>query len=76
MLNPDWPPPDLPANDCERFQREVLDGYARWLVDIRGLSRGTLRKNGGAARVFLCWLGDRASRDSLRRLALPDMISI
>ena len=26
MLNPNWPPPEPPANDCERFQRELLDG--------------------------------------------------
>ena len=73
MLNPDWPPPEPPANECEQFQRELLDGYGRWLVDIHGLSKGTLRKNGDAARVFLQWLGDRADRESLPRLGLPEI---
>lgn len=73
MLNPDWPPPEPPANDRERFQREVLDGYGRWLVDIHGLSKETLRKNGDAARVFVQWLGERASRDSLARLGLAEI---
>jgi site-specific recombinase XerD len=73
MLNPDWPPPEPPANECEQFQREVLDGYGRWLVDIHGLSKGTLRKNGDAARVFLHWLGDRADRESLPQLGLPEI---
>ena len=40
MLNPTWPPPEPPATDRERFQREVLDGYRRWLLDVRGLSVG------------------------------------
>ncbi|HTW65227.1 MAG TPA: site-specific integrase [Bryobacteraceae bacterium] len=73
MLNPNWPPPEPPANDCERYQREVLDGYGRWLVDVHGLSKETLRKNGDAARVFLHWLGDRADRDSLPRLGLAEI---
>jgi site-specific recombinase XerD len=73
MLNPNWPPPEPPANECEQFQRDVLDGYGRWLVDIHGLSKETLRKNGDAARLFLQWLGERASRDSLARLGLAEI---
>ena len=73
MVNPNWPPPEPPTNERDQFQREVLDGYGRWLVDIRGLSRETLRKNGDAARVFLQWLGERANRDSLFRLALAEI---
>jgi integrase/recombinase XerD len=73
MMNPNWPPREPPANDSERFQREVLDGYGRWLVDVQGLSKETLRKNGDAAGHFLRWLGDRANRESLRRLAVPEI---
>jgi len=73
MLNPNWPPPEPPANEREQFQREVLDGYGRWLVDIHGLSKETLRKNGDAARVFLQWLGERADRDSSPRLGLAEI---
>ena len=73
MLNPNWPPPEPPANDSERFQREVVDRYGRWLVDVKGLSKETLRKNGDAARQFLRRLGDRASRESLRRLGVPEI---
>ena len=74
MVNPNWPPPEPPSNERDRFQREVLDGYGRWLVDICGLSKETLRKNGDAARVFLQWLGDRAAnRDSLARLGLAEI---
>jgi site-specific recombinase XerD len=73
MLNPAWPPLEPPATDCERFQREVLDGYRRWLLDVRGLSVGILRRNSQAARIFLQWLGDKAGRDSLHRVGVVEI---
>jgi integrase/recombinase XerD len=73
LAQPEWPPVEPPANECERFQREVCDGYGRWLTAVRGLSQETLRKNGAAARVFLRWLGERADRESLGRLSVADI---
>lgn len=73
MVNPNWPPPEPPTNEREQFQREVLDGYGRWLIDVHGLSKETLRKNGDAARVFLEWLGERADRDLLPGIGLPEI---
>src|SRR5207247_10639626 len=72
MIDPHWPPPEAPRDAQEQFRREVLDGYGRWLVDIRGLSESTLRKNGDAARMFLEWLGTRAG-DSVRQLGVGDI---
>ena len=73
MLNPSWPPPEPPANDCEQFQRELLDGYEHWLIDVHGLSQGILRRNGRTARAFLGWLGDKASRETLSRVGLSEI---
>jgi site-specific recombinase XerD len=73
MLNPTWPPLEPPATDCEQFQREVLDGYRRWLLDVRGLSVGILRRNSQAARMFLQWLGDKAARHSLHRVGVVEV---
>jgi site-specific recombinase XerD len=73
MLSPDWPPPEPASNDCEQFQRELLDGYSSWLIDVHGLSKGTLRRNGGAARTFLHWLGHKAGRDWLPRIGVPEI---
>lgn len=73
MLNPTWPPLEPPGTDCERFQREVLDGYRRWLLDVRGLSVGILRRNSQAARMFLQWLGDKGARDSLHRVGVVEI---
>jgi site-specific recombinase XerD len=73
MLNPAWPPPEPPADDRERFRREVREGYGRWLVEVQGFSKPTLDKNGDAARLFLGWLGNRADRESLRHLCVSDL---
>ena len=73
LAQPKWPPAELPANDCERFQQEVCDGYGRWLTEVRGLSKETLRKNGCAARVFLRWFGERADREALASLSVSNI---
>jgi len=73
LAQPQWPPPEPPANECERFQREVCDGYGRWLTEVQGLSQETLKKNGDAARLFLRWMGERANRESLGSLSVADI---
>ncbi len=73
MLNPNWPPPEPAANDAERFERQLLDGYGHWLIDVHGLSQGILRRNSRAARMFLDWLGDKAGRDFLRGVGVSEI---
>jgi site-specific recombinase XerD len=76
MLKPQWRRPTPPASPAERFQQKILDRYARWLTDVQGLSRETLRKNGWAAKEFLSWLADNArvaTDNSLRRLSIDDL---
>src|SRR5207245_1875065 len=55
MVRSKWPPLEPPANDRERFHYELCEGYGQWLTEVQGLSKRTLRKNGDAARLFLCW---------------------
>ena len=57
----------------ERFQRELLEGYGRWLTEVCGLSSKTLCKNSRAARIFLHWLEERASTESLAVLNVADI---
>jgi site-specific recombinase XerD len=73
MLNPNWPPPEPAASDGERFHRELLDGYGRWLIDVHGLSEGILRRNSRTARMFLQWLGDKAGRDTLPCISISEI---
>jgi integrase/recombinase XerD len=73
MVHPKWPPPEPPANECERFQRKVCEGYGHWLTQVNGLSRSTLRKNVDAARLFLHWLKERGGPETLRCLNVSDL---
>jgi integrase/recombinase XerD len=73
MVQSEWPPPEPPANERERFQRKVCEGYGHWLTQVNGLSRSTLRKNVDAARMFLDWLNERGGPKTLRRLNVSDL---
>lgn len=73
MVVTQWPPPEPPADECERFQRELCEGYGRWLTQINGLSTSTLRKNVDAAHLFLHWMKERSGRKTLRLLNVSDL---
>jgi hypothetical protein len=73
MVYSQWPPLETPANQRERFQRELCEGYGHWLTEVKGLSSETLRKNGDAARLFLKWLGPRTTSRALRNLDISDI---
>src|SRR5271157_498133 len=68
-----WPSEGRVLTKSERFQRELLDGYGRWLTEVCGLSSKTLCKNSRAARIFLHWLEERASTESLAVLNVADI---
>lgn len=68
-----WPAEKPAQNEAEAFRRQVCASYGRWLTELHGFSAETLRKNGHAAGVFLEWLGDRASQESLRGLTVSDL---
>ena len=73
MIDPHWPPPKEPANENERFQREVCGKYIRWMTEVRGLAKTTVVKNRDEARQFLSWLGDRANVETLRNLSVAEI---
>jgi hypothetical protein len=73
MVHAEWPPPEPPANDRERFQRELCEGYGHWLTQVNGLSRSTLRKNVDAAMLFLHWLKERGGAETICRLNVSDL---
>lgn len=73
MVHPVWPPPEPPATECERFQRELHEGYGRWLTEINGLSQSTLRKNAAEAWRLLDWLQERGGPSTIRHLDVSDL---
>lgn len=72
LVDPDWPRPDPPIDETERFQRGLLEAYGCWLIDDHGLSQGTLKKNGDEAKRFLSWLSPR-DRSGLRNLTVANL---
>lgn len=73
LVQPQWPPPRPPSTDRGQFHQETIEAYGYWLTEINGFSRGTLEKNCRIARLLLRWLGPRADRESLSRLAVQDI---
>jgi len=73
MAQGQWPPVRPAANALELSHREILFAYTAWMIDLRGLSQPTVRKNSHAARVFLEWLGDAARVEKLRELTVLDV---
>ncbi len=68
-----WPPEVKAETSLDRFRREILAGYGRWLTDLHGFSQPTLAKNCYSARVFLDWFGERAKAATLRKLTVKDV---
>jgi site-specific recombinase XerD len=72
LIDPEWPRPEPPRTEGERIQRELLEGYGRWLTDDHGLSEGTLKKNSEDAQRFLSWL-ESSGRSMLMDLTVADI---
>ena len=71
MVRGQWPPAEAAKDKLELWRCKLLSDYATWMVDLRGLSQPTVRKNSHAAGVFLQWLGDAARVDKLQKLTVP-----
>ena len=65
-----WPPTPAAANDFEQWHGKLLSAYRAWMIDLRGLSQPTVRKNSHAAHVFLEWLGDASRMEKLPELTV------
>ena len=71
LVHGHWPPPPLPRTPAEIFQREVCEQYEEWMTDVRGWSPETRSNRSDETRRFLCWLGERGSRQGLLNIAAP-----
>jgi integrase/recombinase XerD len=68
-----WPPVEAAMGAAEELQREVCGAYAQWMAGSCGRSPGTVLCCCGEAGRFLDWLGERATRQTLANLSLPDV---
>ena len=55
-----WPHNSAVHSRLEHADNDLLAGYSRWLIGVRGLSKETLAKNYRAARLFVQWQRDQA----------------
>jgi len=70
MVQGQWPPVRPAANALGLSHGEILSAYTAWMIDLRGLSQPTVRKNSHAAHVFLEWLGDASRMEKLPELTV------
>lgn len=72
LLDAEWPRPEPPRSERERFRRDLLEGYGRWLADDYGLSEATQAKNCADAQNVLCWW-ESNGRPTLMDLTVVDI---
>ena len=56
LVDPEWPRPEPPGSEAERLRRDLIEDFARWLTDDRGLSEEMRRTRCRVAEDLLCWL--------------------
>jgi site-specific recombinase XerD len=72
LVDAEWPRPEPPRSEAERLQRDLLEGYGRWLTDDYGLSEATRRKNCDDAKNFLSWW-ESSGRSTLMDLTVTEI---
>ena len=68
-----WPPVPVGVTKTEVFGRERCQEYVRWMTSFSGLADLTMAHRRDEARRFIEWLGDRATREELATLRVPDV---
>ena len=60
----------------ERFRKDAVETYGRWLIEVRGMSETSRVKNSRGARMLPDWLGERANGSKLlARITVADIDS-
>jgi site-specific recombinase XerD len=73
LVRDKWPPAVPPHTEREIFHRKVIEGYEAWLLDLRGLCRGTRARRCASAFQYLQWLGERGSETNLGTMTVADI---
>ncbi len=70
-----WPPepPAKAGTPREVFHRELLEGYDRWMDELRGLATATRVERVDRARELLAGLGERSEPSLLHELRVRDI---
>ena len=68
-----WPPVSASITPGAILQQEICEAYSAWMIAFRGLAQTTVLCRCNEACCFLGWLGERATREKLSGLTLPDV---
>jgi integrase/recombinase XerD len=68
-----WPPQLPPRTPREAFHREILEGYDRWMDELRGLATQTREGRVAVATEFLDGLFERSDPERLMELDVGDI---
>lgn len=58
LVRGEWPPKAVPRTRREIFERDILDGFEKWMSEVRGLSANRQKRRRSEVHRLLEWLGD------------------
>jgi integrase/recombinase XerD len=73
LVHGQWPVASAPASALEAFHRDVVQGYDKWMQELRGLAVATRLQRTTLALRFLNALGPRGDQDGLMELNVRDV---
>jgi len=75
LVQGQWPPKPSPKPDTPRevFHRALLEGYDRWMDELRGLATATREERIARARELLVGLGELSEPQLLHELQVRDI---
>jgi len=73
LVHGQWPVASAPASALEAFHRDVVQGYDRWMQELRGLAVATRLQRTALALQFLSALGPRGDQHALLELNVRDV---
>lgn len=73
LVQGSWPPPPRSITARDQFQVTVIEEYAAWTQERRGLAAETSSDRCEEARRFLEWLGPRGTAVHLQQVEVADL---
>jgi site-specific recombinase XerD len=73
LVQGQWPPDPVAVTPAEILQRDICKLYTEWMTSMRGLAGATVSGRCDEACRFLDWMGERATREALTALTVPEL---
>ena len=73
LVQGQWPPDPVAVTPAEILQQDIGEHYAEWMTSLRGLAGASVGDRRDEACRFLDWMGERATRETLTALTVPEV---